>query len=145
MNSYICKSCHLQLLPKCTCVCCNTVYNKAGYDFTCFVVSQCLGHVSNPANNEVQYICTSCHKRLQDTSNENPVLPYYGKYPHAVAGANFLKALKQRPEYVCTCCHCMLFCKTVQLFHTTDYDMSDETVKECLSHQYVMKLQSHIS
>ena len=37
--------------------------------------------------------------------------------PHAVAGANFLKALNKRPEYVCTCCHCMLFCKTVQLFN----------------------------
>ena len=47
MNCYICKSCHLQLQPKCTCVCCNTamqkdickMYNKAGYDFTSFVVS----------------------------------------------------------------------------------------------------------
>ena len=136
-NCYICKSCHLQLQPKCTCVFCNTdvqkdtskVYNKAGYDFTSFVVSQCLGHVSNPANNEDQYICTSCDKRLKETSNENPVLPYYGKYQHAVAGANFLKALNQRAEYVCTCCHHILFCKTVQLFHATDYDMSDKTVK----------------
>ena len=81
MNSYICKICHLQLQPKCTCVCCNRgvqkdtckVYNKAGYDFTHFVVSQCLGHVSNPANNEDQYICTSSHKRLKETSNENQV------------------------------------------------------------------------
>ena len=121
MNCYICKSCHLQHQPKCTCVCCNTdvqkdickIYNEAGYDFRSFFVSQCLGHVSNPANNEDQYICTSCDKRLKEKSNENPVLPYYGKYPHAVAGANFLKALNQRPEYVCTCCHCMLFCKTV--------------------------------
>ena len=128
--------------PKCTCVCCNTdvqkdickIYNKAGYDFRHFVVLQCLGHVSNPTNNEDQYICTSCDKRLKETSNENPVLPYYGKYLHAVAVANFLKALNQRPEYVCTCCHHMLFCKTVQLFHTTQYDMSDETVKQCLSH-----------
>ena len=39
----------------------------------------------------------------------------------------------------------MLFCKTVQLFHTTDYDMSDEIVKECLSHQYVMKLHRYTS
>ena len=70
MNCYICKSCHLQLQPKCTCVCCNTdmqknmckIYNKAGNDFTSFVISQCLGHVSNPANNEDQYICTSCDK-----------------------------------------------------------------------------------
>ena len=106
-NCYICKSCHLQLQPKCTCVCCNTdvqkdvckMSNKAGYDFTSFVLSHCLGHVSNPGNNEDQYICTSCDKRLKETSNENPVLPYYGKYPHAIAGTNFLKALNKRPEY----------------------------------------------
>ena len=79
-------------------------------------------------------ICASCDKRLKETSNENPVLPNYGKYPNAVAGANFLKALNKRPEYVCTCCQCMLFHKPVWLFHTTDYDMSDETIKECLSY-----------
>ena len=39
----------------------------------------------------------------------------------------------------------MLFCKTVQIFHTTDYDMSDETVKECLSHQYVVILHRYTS
>ena len=150
---YICKTCHVQFQPKCTCVCCNRavqkdickIYNKAGYDFRSFVVSECLQHVSHSANNEDQYICTSCDKRLQETSNENPVLPYYGKYSHAVAGANFLKALNKRPEYVCTCCHHMLFCKTVQLFHTTQYDMSDETVKQCLSHRYVMTLHKHTS
>ena len=99
-NCYRCKSCHLQLQPKCTCVCCNTdvqkdiskMYNKLDYDFTSFVVSKCLGHVSNSGNTE-QYICASCDKRLKETTNENPVLPYYGKYPNAVAGANFLKAL----------------------------------------------------
>ena len=39
----------------------------------------------------------------------------------------------------------MLFHKTVQLFHTTDYAMSDETLNECLSHRYVMKLHRHTS
>ena len=39
----------------------------------------------------------------------------------------------------------MLSHKTVWLFHTTDYDMSDEIVKECLSHLYVMKLHRHTS
>ena len=129
MNCYICKSCHLQLQSKCTCVCCNTdvhkdicqMYNKVEYDFSSFAVSQCLGHVANSANEE-QYICVSCDKRLKETSNENPVLPYYGKYPNAVAGPNFLKALNQRPEYVCTCCHHMLFHKTMWLFYTADYD-----------------------
>ena len=136
-----------------TCVCSNRavqkdickIYNKAGYDFRSFVASECLRHVSHSANNGNQYICTSCDKRLEEASNENPVLPYYGKYPHAVAGANFLKALNKRPEYVCTCCHHMLFHKTVQMFHTTQYDMSDVTVKQCLSHQYVMTLHKHTS
>ena len=113
---YICKTCHIQLQPKCTCVCCNRavqkdickIYNKAGYDFRSFVVSQCLGHVSHHANNEDQYICTSCDKRLQETSNENPVLPYYGKYPHAVAGAtswkHWIKDLNMCAHAVIICC-----------------------------------------
>ena len=109
------------------------MYNKLDYDSTSFVVSQCLGHVSHSENGE-QYICASCDKRLKETTNENPVFPYYGKYPNAVAGANFLKALNQRPECVCTYCYHMLFHKTVWLFHTTDYDMSNEIVKSCLSH-----------
>ena len=83
--------------------------------------------------------------RLKETGNENWVLPYFGKYPNAVAGTNFLKALNQRPEYVCTCCHLILFHKTVQLFNITEYYMSNETIKECLSHQYVMKLHRHTS
>ena len=99
----------LTIKPKFTCMHCNTdvhkhvckMYNKVDYYFTNFVVSQCLGHVSNSSNKE-QYICTSCGKRLKEASNENPVLPYYGKYPNAVVGTSFLKALHQRPEYVCT-------------------------------------------
>ena len=109
------------------------MYNKVDYDFANFVVSQCLGHVSNSAHEE-QYICALCDKRLKETSNENPVLPYHAKYPNAVAGVNFLKVLNQRPEYVCICCHHMLFCKTGQLINITEYDMSNETIKECLSH-----------
>ena len=39
----------------------------------------------------------------------------------------------------------MLFHKTVQQFHMEDYDISNETVKECLSHRYVLKLHRHTS
>ena len=120
------------------------MYNKVDYDFTNFVVSQCLGHILNSAHEE-QYICALCDKRLKETSNENPVLPYDAKYPKDVAGANFLKALNERPEYVCTCCHHMLYHKTVQQFHIKNYDISNETVKEHLSHPYVMKLHRHTS
>ena len=120
------------------------MYNKEDYDFSYFVVSQCLQHLANSIH-EVQYICTSCNKALKQTSDDNPLVPYHAKYANAVTGANFLKALNQRPEYVCTCCYHMLFCKTVQQFHIKDYDMSNETVKACLSHRYVMKLHRHTS
>ena len=120
------------------------MYNKADYDFSYFVVSQCLKHVSNSLYEE-QYICTSCDKGLKQTSDENPILPYHTKYGNVVTGANFLKPLNQRPEYVCTCCHHMLFHTTVQQFHIKDYDMRNETVKECLSHRYVLKLHRHTS
>ena len=134
-----------------TCVCCNRhmqkhvckMYNKVDYDFT-NVVSQCLQHVSNSVHEE-QYICSSCDKRLKETSDENPVVPYYAKYPNAVMEANFLKALNQRPEYVCTCCHCMLFCKIVQQLNMKDYDISNETAKECLSHRCHETVQAHLS
>ena len=33
----------------------------------------------------------------------------------------------------------------MQLFHSTDHDMCDKIVNECLSHQYVMKLHRHTS
>ena len=107
------------------------MYNKLNYDFTNFVVSQCLQHVSHALHND-QYICSSCDKILKETSDENPVVPHYARYANIVTGANLLKALHQRPEYVCTCCHHMLLHKTVQQFHIEDYDISNETVKASL-------------
>ena len=45
------------------------------------------------------------------------------------------------------CAHAVIICCLVKLcdFHTTQYNMSDETVKQCLSHQYGMKLHRHTS
>ena len=80
-----------------------------------FFVSQCLQHVSNSVHDE-QYICSSCSKILTETSDENPIVPHHAKYPNVVTGANFLKTLKQRPEYACTCCHCMFFIKLCNSF-----------------------------
>ena len=45
------------------------MYNQVDYDFTNFVVLQCLGHVLTSAHEE-QYICALCDKRLKETSNE---------------------------------------------------------------------------
>ena len=68
-------------------------------------------------------------KDLIETSSENPVLLYYGEHLCVKAGANFLKALQEKPEFVCTCCHHMLFSKTVKPFKLTDFDVGNDTVQ----------------
>ena len=42
------------------------------------------------------------------------------------------------------CAHAIIY-YFIKPFNITDYDMSNETIKECLSHQYVMKLHRHTS
>ena len=71
------------------------------------------------------------------------MLPYYGEHLCVKAGANFLKALQEKPKFVCTCCHHMLFHKTVKPFKLTDFDMGNDIVQKCLSHRYVMKVHKH--
>ena len=113
----------MQKLPsrtakKNTCVCCNRqmqkhvckIYNKTDYDFSYFVVSQCLQHLSNSIHEE-QYMCTSCDKALKQTSDENPVLPYHAKYANAVTGANFLKTLNKELNM---CAHAAIICYFVK-------------------------------
>ena len=67
-NCYIWKSCHQELQQKTTCVCCNRymqkhackMYNKADYDFSYFVVSQCLQHLSNSIHEEQDISIIRC-------------------------------------------------------------------------------------
>ena len=91
-------------------------------------------------------MCALCDKKLKETNNENPVLPYYAKYPNAVAGAN-LKSESTESKTCNMCAHDVIICYFVKLqqCNIKDYDMSNETVKECLSHRYVMKLHRHTS
>ena len=118
---HICRTCYIQLQQNFVCVCCSRnveksmcqLYRKADYDFSTFVVSQCLPHVRD-CEDEEKYICLSCHKRLKETNNNNIVLPYYGRYLNVKAGTNFLKSLQEMPQFVCTCCHHILFHKTVK-------------------------------
>ena len=45
------------------------------------------------------------------------------------------------------CAYAVIICCFIKLCDcfATQYDMSDETVKQCLSHRYVMKLHRHTS
>ena len=111
------------------------------YDFSQYIVAQCLPDVSGKQDDK--FICCSCHKKLQETNDENALVPYHVKNKCVTAAANFLKTLQEKPEYVCTCCHQMLFCKTVQSFNITDYNMKNNIVRKCLSFQYRMKIQRY--
>ena len=148
---HICKTCYTQLQQNFVCVCCSRkveksmcqLYRKADYDFSTFVVSRCLPHVRD-LEDEEKYICLSCQKRLEETNNYNIVLPYYGRYLNVKAGTNFLKSHQEMSQLVCTCCHRILFHKTVKPFKIGEYDMYNDIVQIYLSHHYRMTLQKSV-
>ena len=86
------------------------------------------------------YICLSCDKALHNTSNKNPIVPYHVKNKCLISAANFMKSLQDKPEYVCTCCHCLLYKNTVKVFHAEKYDLTNSIVKKCLSYRYQMRI-----
>ena len=85
MRSYICRTCHLQLAPNCSCVCYNRnveqhlckQYNVEDYDFSQYIVSRCRPDTSDDENDK--YICISCHKRLVEANPENRSVLYFVK------------------------------------------------------------------
>ena len=88
-------------------------YNMDEYDFKQYIVSRCLPDVSDEQD-DLKYICLSCDKTLHITDNENPIVLYHVKDKCLVAAAKFMKLLLEKPEYVCTCCHHLLFRNTVK-------------------------------
>ena len=151
ISCFILDRMRMHIAKKFVCLCCSRnvekgmcqLYIKADYDFSSFVVSQCLPHVRD-CDDEQKYICPSCHKILTETNNDNIVLPYYCRYPNVKTGTNFLKSLWEMPQFVCTCCHHILFNKTVKPFIIREYDLNNDIMHKCLSHCYRMTLQKSV-
>ena len=138
----ICASCHKKCkVSQHTCLVCSrcvpaesaTVYSSANYDFKSFIVSCCIPQVQDGTAEE-KYICNSCHSTLATCTDETPSVPKHVKNPVLCSAANFLMSLSELPRYVCTCCHHMLFPRTVAKFNMSDYDMTNAIVRKCLSH-----------
>ena len=51
----------------------------------------------------------------------------------------FSKTCKKFPEYAHTCCHHVMFYKSVQIFHLEKYDLTNEDIEETLSRRYRYK------
>ena len=84
------------------------------YDFLQYIVSRCLPDMSDEQDD--QYICVSYHKWVLEVNPENLCVPYFVNNRCVNAGAKFLKAPQEKLQYVCTCCHHLLFLKTVLSF-----------------------------
>ena len=144
-KKYLCKTCQASQATNVKCVCCDQSvpqhkskqYIATDYDFSCFVVAALLGtkpHVSNDTNAKQLFICNACGTYLSKTTDANPCVPLYACNAIAWSGTHFLRALKEKPEYICTCCHHLLFHRSVVSFHAEDFSMTNSIVHMCLSY-----------
>ena len=51
----------------------------------------------------------------------------------------FAKKCKEFPEYACTCCHRVLFYRSVQYFHIGKYNLENDDISEALGERYRYK------
>lgn len=133
-----------------TCTCCHRMLQRPRcvafrgncYNFENEVVRQALStkHRFCPDGGS-EYMCYTCHNNLRQTE---PKMPRLAVARSGRKGAEkFLKACEQKPEFVCTCCHRLLFKKTVKTFQDRNYDFTNETVVKTLAEKYRYKSQCH--
>ena len=150
INQENCNQLSLQQFEN-VCTCCHrTVFNRKGYvvfketnyNFHHAIVHRALFHKYRYCTpGRMEYICNTCHNNLRVKEPRMPqnAVAWLGKK----AGENFLKALNNKPEFVCTCCNQMLFRKTVVVFHENKYDFGNALVERALSTQYRYKSECH--
>ena len=144
-EKYFYKLCQTNQFTNVNCICCDWCvpqqraqqYVSTDYDFSFFVVSALLSTKTCETNDvhPVQlFICNVCKASLSKSTDINACIPIYAHNPIARSGAQFLKALQEKPEYICTYCHHLLFRRSVVCFHVADFCMTNSIVNICLSH-----------
>ena len=148
MGRRLCIQCHHKCVDmNNTCLVCtrsvprkrSIVFDSTLYDFSQFVVARCIPFL--PADDSTSYICMSCHMKLCNTTTTNPSVPKFVTDPLVVHGCNFLRSLTEFPSFPCTCCHRMLFEKTVRRFYLDEYDVTNPVVQKCLQHRIGIRMR----
>ena len=148
-GSRVCRACHARAkygVYNCL-VCCRSVpkksalvYSSDEYDFDSLVVARCIPSAEDDTDNN-KHICIDGHSTLVSCTDEKPVVPKHVKNPVLRSSVDFLMSLSEHPRYVCTCCHRMLFSRTVAKFNIADYNMTNPIVRDCLSHRIALKFE----
>ena len=134
----VCTCCHRNLFHRGTYV----IFKRTNYNFDHAIVNRALFHKYRYCPpGRMECICKVCHNHLRAKEPRMPMnaVAQLGQK----AGENFLKALQNKPEFVCTCCHHMLFRKMVVVFHENKYDFGNTLVERALSSLYKYKSECH--
>ena len=141
-SGFICKKCDIILQQDVKCTCCHRQFMKRScitlsienYDFSDYIVSRALSSKNRLLSQHGEFICQKCHKYLDTSNGKHPTMP---RHAHArqnfKGGQKFLKSIREKPEFVCTCCHRWLFQQTVQPFDSSKYNFNNNIVKRALA------------
>ena len=140
-SDFICIGCDKQLMKSYICTCCHNKYNRyrvkpfdsTNYDFGEYIVSRALASKHRLVHGEVEYICYVCDRNLATSENHTPKMPQKA-FAHGcvIPGSKFLQAIREKPEFVCTCCHRWMFHRSVIQYNSSVYNMENDTVKQVL-------------
>ena len=142
-HMHLCMLCHKNALEqKAKCNICkkdtpsknSLLFAETNYDIRHYVVGTVAYNVGCGTGG-TSIICAKCDMALKCSTDENPLVSMCLQDPILKSACNFLRAITELPEYACTCCHRLLFRKTVKPFVLCEYDFSNPVVKECLSHR----------
>ena len=145
----LCILCHKSALnEKPECIICKRnvalhhtrIFDETSYDFSQFIVAQVINDSCHGITDE-STICNKCHTSLVNSSDESPVIPRNLMTTKLRCASSFLHCLAEMPSFVCTCCHRLLFRKTVRPFLLSDYNQENAVVQACLSHRVSLRME----
>ena len=109
-------------------------FDPGNYDFADYIVNHALASKNRFVSNSMEYLCKVCDRNLRSSPPKMPRKAI--AYNTTVLGNTFLQAIREKPEFVCTCCHRWLFRRSILSYDQSKYDMSNDIVKETLDLKY---------